>query len=218
MLRRVQQFLDDSAVKLPGVNATAARKELDGIVQAMTGNELAQATSTLNAKRHTATLAELRRALYRYHMRPVATIAAAQLREMPDYKALVLPPQRVKDAVLVQAAMAMAEAAREYAEVFVDNGCPADFADALVAAAAALRPVIDARGKNIGGKAEARDGLKAAAGRAQAVVRLLDARVKTLLKDDPQALAGWRSVKRIGRGRVVTPLPTSGSSVEVKAA
>jgi hypothetical protein len=218
MLRRVQQFLDGSAGALSVVNATAARKELDGIVQAMAANEVAQATSTLNAKRQTATLEELRRALYKDHMRPVATIAAAQLRAVPGYKALVLPPVRVKDAVLVQAAVAMAEAAREHAEVFVDNGCPADFADALVAAAAAVRQVIDARAKHIGGKAEARDGLKASADRAQAVVRLLDARVKTLLKDDPQALAGWRSAKRIGKGRVVTPMPTSGSSAEVKAA
>ena len=62
----------------------------------------------------------------------------------------------------------MAEAAREHKEVFVDNGRPEDFADALLAAAAAMRASIDARAKSIGGKAEARKGLKTTAARAHA--------------------------------------------------
>jgi len=222
MLRRVQQFMDAFAAQLTVVNATAARQELDQLVKDMGVHESTQAISTLNAKGQTAALAALRHDLVEEHMRPVATIAAAHLRTVPNFQVLQLPRGNVKVAVLVQDAIAMAEAARPYQQVFVENGRAANFADALVAAAGAVRSSIDARAENIGNKAGARDGLKATATRAIAVVRLLDAQIKRALVDDPKALAIWKSAKRIGKGKVVpieatipasTPAPT-----EVKAA
>ena len=68
-------------------------------------------------------------------------------------------------------------------------------------------------------KAEARDGLKATAARAHLVLRLLDAQVKSALVDDPKALAGWNSAKRIGRGKVVPVQATPpAQAIELKAA
>jgi hypothetical protein len=226
MLRRVQQLMDAFAAELTLVNATAARKELDQLVKDMGANESTQAFSTLNAKGQTAALATLRHDLVEEHMRPVATIAAAHLRTVPNFKAFQVPLAQVKVAVLVQDATAMAEAARPYQQVFVENGRPQDFADALVAAAAAVRASVDARAQSIGSKAGARDGLKATATRAIAVVRLLDAQVKRALVDDPKPLAAWKSAKRIGKGKVVpieATIPTSTTppapaTPEVKAA
>ena len=214
MLRRVQQFLDEFAAKLGAVNATAARRELDTIVKEMGANETAQGTSTLNAKSQTAIQAVLRRDLVLHHMRPVATIAAAHLREVPGFKALQLPPKHARVAVLVQHATAMAEGATAYQQVFVENGCPEDFADALVAAAAAVRASIDARSDSITRRAGARAGLKATASRAHMILRLLNAQVQSALVDDPKTLAAWKSAKRIGQGRVVPieathPAPTT---------
>ena len=203
MLRRVRQFLDAYTAKLGTVNATAARKELDDLVAEMGSDESAQATNTLNAKSQTATLAVRRRDLVNHHMRPIATIAGAHLRDVPGFKALQLPKVAVKVAVLVQDATAMAEAARAYQQVFVENGRSQDFADALVAAATAVRASIDARAESITSKAGARDGLKASATRAHLVVRLLDAQIKSALADDPKGLAAWQSAKRIGKGKVV---------------
>jgi hypothetical protein len=203
MLRRVRQFLDEFAATLGAVNATAARKELDRLVREMGIDETAQATSTLNAKSQTAIQAVLRRDLVTHHMRPVATIAAAHLRDVPGFEALHLSPKGVKVAVLIQDATAMAEAARDYQQMFVENGRPENFADALLAAAAAVRGSIDARAKCITSRAGARDGLKATASRAYLVIRLLDAQVQSALVDDPKTLAGWRSAKRIGKGKVV---------------
>jgi hypothetical protein len=226
MLRRVQQFLDTFAVRLTVVNATAARKELDQLVKDMGAKESTQAISTLNAKGQTAALAALRRDLVDEHMRPVATIAAAHLRAVPNFHALQLPRVGVKVAVLVQDATAMAEAARPHQQVFVQNGRPENFADALVAAAGAVRASVDARAQSIGAKAGARDGLKATATRAIAVIRLLDAQVKRALVEDRDALAAWKSAKRIGKGKVVpieATIPTSATpptpaTTEVKAA
>jgi hypothetical protein len=203
MLRRVRQFLDEFAARLGAVNASAARKEFDNLVAEMGVNESTQAISKLNAKGQTATKWVLRRDLVTHHMRPIATIAAAHLRDVPGFKALQLPPKGAKVAVLVQDATAMAEAARGHQQVFVENGRPENFADALLAAAAAVRGSIDARAKSIMARAGARDGLKATATRAHLILRLLDAQVQSALVDDPKTLAGWKSAKRIGKGRVV---------------
>ena len=221
MLRRVQRFLDEFAAKLGTVNATAARQELDELVAAMGDNESAQAISTLNAKSETAEQVVLRHDLVKHHMRPVARIAAAHLREVPGFEALRPTRKGVKVAVLIQDATAMAEAARAYQQVFVKNGRPENFVDALLAAAAAVRASIDARTSSITTRAGARSGLKATASRAHVVLKLLDALLESALEDDPQTLAAWRSAKRIGKGKAVsiglTPsAPTT--ATEVKAA
>jgi hypothetical protein len=222
MLRRVQQFLDDSAVKLPGVNATAARKELDAIVQEMALSETAQATGKLNARGETATQAKLRLDLWKHHLKPLAAIAAAHLRQVPGFKALQAPKYTAKAAEMVQAAVAMADAARAHRQVFIDNGLAEGFADELVAAAGAMRASIDTRAKSIMDKAAARKSLNTTSKRADVVLRLLDARVKSILVDDAKALAAWRSAKRIGRGKVVpigvTAPAAPAQTAEVKAA
>ena len=226
MLRRVQKFLDEFAAKLFGAAAAAARQALDQLVEDMRANEAEQTSNTLNAKSQTAAQAVLRDKLVQDHMRPVALIAAAHLRDVPEFKALQVPKGKVKVAVLVQDANAMAEAAKPYQQVFVGNGCPETFVDDMVAAAAAVRESIDARGKSIATKAAARGGLKATATRAHAVLRFLDAQVKSAAGGDAKILAAWNSAKRIGKGKVVpieatlppstaTPAPTP---TEAKAA
>lgn len=54
------------------------------------------------------------------------------------------------------------------------------------------------------------------------LIRLLDARVKSILADDPKALAAWRSAKRIGKGKVVSIEATTpaapAQTAELKAA
>ena len=222
MLRRVQQFLDKSAAPLAAVNATAARKELDALVKELAASEAQEAIGRMNARGETSAKQKLRVDLWKHHMRPVATIAAAHLRQAPQFAAMQMPQYKVSAAGLVQAAVAMADVARAHAEVFVQNGRPETFADDLVAAAAAMRASIDSRAKSIGGKAEARKGLKAASKRAEAVVRLLDAQVKSVLVDDPKLLAGWTSAKRVGKGKVASIEPAAAPAPaqpgEVKAA
>jgi hypothetical protein len=200
MLRRVRQYLNDFSATLAIVNATAARKELDELVKQMGINEALQATSTLSARSQTATQAALRRDLWIHHMRPVATIAAAHLRDVPGFAALRMPRFNAKLAVVVQQAIAMAEAAQAHRQVFVENGRSENFADELVAAASVIRGATDARSGSIAARAGARDGIKATASRAHVILTLLDAQVRSVLIDDPKTLAGWNSAKRVGRG------------------
>jgi len=154
-----------------------------------------------------------------HHMRPIARVAAVHLRDVPGFAALLPPRKGIKVAVLIQDAIAMAEAVRPYEQVFVDNGCAANVSDALLAAADPVRASIDARADSIMTRAGAREGLKATASRAHLVLRLLDALVQSVLVDDPTTLAAWKSAKRIGRGRVVhieATVPTT-TAPEVKA-
>jgi hypothetical protein len=217
MVRRVLQFLDMWATQLAAVAAivaTAAAEELVTIAQQMGANESQQASSKLAAKSETANQKSLNRDLRKHHMRPIATIAAAHLHDVPGFEALKMPPSSSKLAVVVQAATAMADAARPYQDMFVKNGRPANFADALVAAATAARASLDKRAASIQSKVAASGGLKANASRIHTVLGLLDAQVKSAVSDDPKALAAWKSAKRIGKGKVVpieatTPLPAS---------
>jgi hypothetical protein len=120
----------------------------------------------------------------------------------------------------------MAEAARADQQVFVENGRPADFADALLAATGAVRASIDSRATSLQDKTGARAAIKVTAARAHLVLRLLDAQVKTVLVDDPKALAMWKSAKRIGKGKVVpieatipaSTTPPTPATVEAKVA
>jgi len=215
MLRHVQQFLDAFAAELTVVNATAARTELDQLVKEMGASATMQAVSTLNAKGETAAQQALRWNLVKHHMRPVATIAAAHLRDVPSFAALRMPPKNARVDVVIEAATAMADAARANQQVFVENGRSEKFADELEAAAIAVRASIDTRAKSIRTRAGAGAGLKATASRAHLILRLLDAQVQSVLVDDPKTLAMWKSAKRIGRGKAVpieasVPAPTTG--------
>ncbi|HEY2377456.1 MAG TPA: hypothetical protein VGH98_15870 [Gemmatimonadaceae bacterium] len=226
MLRRVQQFLDEFAAKLFAATAAATRQALDQLVEDMRVNEAEQASNTLNAKGQTAAKAALRDKLVKDHMRPVALMAAAHLRDVPEFKALQVPKLSVKVALLVQDANAMAEAAKPYQQVFVENGRPETFVDDMVAAATAVRASIDARSKSIATKAAARDGLKATATQAHSVLRFLDAQVKSAAAGNAKILAAWNSAKRIGRGKVVpieatipaSTTPPTPTPTEAKAA
>jgi hypothetical protein len=76
MLRRVQQFLDEFAVELFAVNAAAARKQLDQLVEEMGVNETAQASNTLSAKSQTASQAVAVRASIDARGKSIANKAA----------------------------------------------------------------------------------------------------------------------------------------------
>jgi hypothetical protein len=69
----------------------------------------------------------LRNALKLNHLRPVATVAAAHLRQVPDFAALKMPPKNATSRGLIAWAAAMKTAASTYADAFVGAGLPSDF-------------------------------------------------------------------------------------------
>jgi hypothetical protein len=91
----------------------------------------------------------------------------------------------------------MAKAAALHSDVFVDHGLPVDFVDRLNAAATALQASRTNHTNIRGRRVIATTSLKSKLSAGRKLVHILDAYVKTALKDDPELLSGWNSVKRV---------------------
>ena len=93
----------------------------------------------------------------------------------------------------------MAKAAPPFSNVFVAAGLPTDFIARLEAAASALLGSLSDRAQSRGKRSGPTKGLKSRLAGGRKIVHILDAFVKSALKDDPALLANWNSVKRVRR-------------------
>jgi len=198
--RRIQTFLDANDAALGTINKSGMRSELDAVVAALGINSGQQAAGRVNALGETARQRRLRLALRLNHMRPIASVAKARLRDVPNFKSLTLPPAGIRVAGFIAHAQAMAEAAEPYEQVFTDAGLAADFRASLVAAADAVKASIDTRATAHGQRASATGSLAQLARRARLVFNALNDFVVPILSDDLAQgglLAEWRSVRRV---------------------
>jgi hypothetical protein len=78
----------------------------------------------------------LRNALELNHMRPIASVAATQLKQAPEFTALRLPPANSTVRQLID--RRESAAALKYAAIFTDAGLPGDFLAQLKDAAGAF--------------------------------------------------------------------------------
>jgi hypothetical protein len=211
-LRTVQAFLEENAATLTDVVKTGARQRLDDAIAELsvhvtdqTGSALASQGATL--KQHT-----LRRALLHDHMAPISRIARSDLPQTPEIEPLKMPRGRSTTEKLAAAAFGMAKAATPFAGVFIAAGLPADFVARLDAAADALVVSLSDRAQSRGKRSGATKGLKSQLASGRKIVHILDAFVKSALKDDPALLTNWNAVKRVrkftGRAAVTTSAGT----------
>ncbi len=145
-LVRVQRFLDVNKDALGTINDSGYRAALDDVVGTLSDHAVSQTSSKRAGAAQVAKERVLRNTLKLNHMRPIASIAAAQLRQVPELVALKMPPANSTSRSLINAAGAMAAAASTYRKTFVVAGLPADFAAQLGAAASALADSIASRG------------------------------------------------------------------------
>jgi hypothetical protein len=150
----------------------------------------------------------LRNALKLNHMRPLATVANAQLRQVPDFVALKMPPRNATSRTLIAWAAAMKTAAGEYSDAFVGAGLPADFLDQLQTAADALGNSLTNRTSNGAAQRGATIGLDAEATRGRQAVKVLDSLVEPLIQGNLALLGQWTAAKRFG-GKMSAPTSTS---------
>ena len=196
-LRRVRHHLDDNAELLGYLNQTPARITLDDVVVRLEDHTVEQSTMRLQVLGDTNRQRQLARELRAQHMRPVATFARANIRNVPELVALTTTGRKLGGYALATAAEAMAEAAKPYEQQFLDAKFPADFLAALVALAGAVRASFDARSKKIGQRSGATKGIAAELARGRTAVATLDAVVTKQLAGDEARLAEWRSAKRV---------------------
>jgi hypothetical protein len=207
-LTRVQRFLDLNGPSLGDINASGYRKILDDVVDKLSGHAADQTTTKRTAAAEAAKERVLRNALKLNHMRPIATVANAQLRQVPDFAALKMPPKNATSRTLITWAAAMRAAASEYTGAFVGAGLPADFIDQLSSAADALGNSLTSRTSNGAAQRGATIGLDAEATRGRQAVKVLDSLVEPLIQGNLALLAQWTAARRFG-GKASAPTSTS---------
>ena len=207
-LTRVQRFLDANGPSLGDINASGYRKILDDVIDKLSAHAANQTTTKRTAAAESAKERVLRNALKLNHMRPIATVAGAQLRQVPDFAALKMPPKNATSRLLIAWTAAMKNAAGEYVSAFVGAGLPADFLDQLRSAADALGNSIANRTSNGAAQRGATVGLDAEATRGRQAVKVLDSLVEPLIHGDLALLGQWTAAKRFG-GKASAPTSTS---------
>ena len=216
-LRAAQTFVDENAATLGSVVTSGAKKDLDDGILSLSASRSNQMGNALSAQSATQKHKSLRTVLMRDHMAPIARIALAKLPQTPEIAPLRLPHGRPNLAALTSAAFGMAEAAAPFANVFTSSGLPADFLSQLRTVATATLDAVNERVQS-GGKAKgATDGMKEQIIAARHSLRVVDAFVRTALKDEPTLLSNWNKVKRVTNRRVrstpVIPAPVPGPAL-----
>ena len=170
-LTRVQRFLDDHADVVGDVNTSEFRGVLNESVDKLASHAADQTSSIRAAAAETGQERVLRSKLKLNHMRPIAAVARAKLRQVPELLALVMPPADTVSRELIACAGAMSSAAALYKETFVVAGLPKDFLTKLDAAASALEDILATRGATRSAQAGATSGLGAEASRGRQPIR-----------------------------------------------
>jgi hypothetical protein len=204
-LMRVQRFMDTSGDSLGNLNTSGSRRDLDDIVSTLSRHAVNQASSKRVGSGETAKQRVLRNALKLNHMRPIAVVAKAQLKQVPEFLALKMPATNTTSRRLIAAAGAMAVSAKGYTKTFTDAGLEPDFLGQLETAAAALNGSLTNRGATTTSQTGATAGLKAETARGRDAVKVLDSLIEPMLAGNAVLLVQWKSAKRFsGKTTIVT--------------
>ena len=215
-LRSVEHFLDENADKLASVVNTGARQRLTAAITDLSAHASEQTGSNLAAQGATQKKEALRLALLRDHMAPIARIAAADIPNLPELSPLRMPRGKPTAEKLASFAYGMGAAAAPFADTFTKAGLAGDFVAQLSAAADAVVGVVANRTTSRGKRRGATDGLKARLTEGRQVVHILDALVKSALKDDPALLGNWNLVKRVTKSSPGRPAAATSSTTSTK--
>lgn len=195
--QRVQDFVNRHPVDGPAGYA-GAKRLLDEVVTGLSRHTTNQASGGREGRAETVRQKVLTHRLRNLHLRPVAKIARAVLREAPGiHVALRIPPRQLPVMRLIAEATAVRKSVTPYEAVFVDIGRPADFLAQLDTAIETLRGSLVGRARNVGTRAGARLGITQEVRRGRDAVEMLDAIITTRFANDLQVLAEWRSARRV---------------------
>ena len=200
-LRAVQAFLDGKKAEVAPVNDSGARKDLDDLVEQFTAQAVDQKAGRANARGETARLTQLREELRLGQMKPIAAIAKARLRDVPEMHAFSLPASNVATTRLVAMAGAMAEAAEQHKDVLIAGGLPENFITQLNDASTALTASLTGRTQSFGRSVGATARLSQLSSQARATLRILDALVMPKLRLNDGLLREWRAARMIHKKR-----------------
>ncbi len=199
-LRAAQAWVADHADRIPRIAESGAYRRLSELVTAAGSRASAQAAADLAARSATRTFWSLRGALLRDHLAPIIRIAAVETADVAELGALSMPPRWASAERLHGYAVGIASTAERFANRFVAAGLSADFADRTRAAADAMRDAVLERRRLITARVGARAGLSHTLSEGRRVVRVLDAMVRSALREDAVLFEAWHKAQRVERG------------------
>lgn len=180
----------------------AAQSMLDDALQPIRTYAGQQVSGRVLSRSELARQQQLIRRLRDEHMRPIVTIARAQIEPESDAglpAAFRLPRFTWVVTKVLQASDGMIEVARSFEAVFLAQGMPPDFLARFQEARDELARVFAARAALIGTHVGARAGLPVELRRGRRAVDRLDAVVRAAYGGDEAMLAAWRAAKRVHR-------------------
>jgi len=198
-LRSAQSFLDTNADALASVVKRGAKTKLDTAITQLGTHAADQTGDHLLSMGLTRTKEWLCDSLIEDHMVPIARIARAELPDTPEMAPLRMPRGELSVARLVSHAEGMAQAAEPFTAKFIEWGLAPDFVARLHQAASEVLATIDNRTVARGNRRGATAGVEQQLRVARSAVNVLDAFVRSALRNDPALRQHWITASRVGR-------------------
>jgi len=189
-LVRVRAFLEANPAS-GTLTYTSAREVLDDVIRRVRELAGAEHAGRDLSRIELGRLKDQKARLVDVFMRPIVTIARAQIDPgsdagLPD--GLRLPTLPVGPTKLIAACDGMIAAVRAQEALFVAHGMPADFLAQFTAARDALERVVGVRVTQVGTHVAAREALKVQLRRGRRAVDRLDAVVRASFRDRAEVL------------------------------
>jgi len=194
---RSEEFLQSNGDRMTSVITSAGHQNLADSRLRLDGFRTAQGTCNRMLLSHTATARALRTRLIVEHLRPIAAVAVAQLDQVGELSAFIVPLRDLRYGALVGVGQSMAEAAKVHEAALIAGGLPVDFIARLVAATEALRESLSARGQTLALRVEATAGLLKEAATARNALRVIDSMVRAAARNDDLLLDRWMSIRHV---------------------
>jgi hypothetical protein len=208
-LLRAKRFCAEYVTELASaVDLTVARQRLDDVITSFTTHAFDQDANKRSAKGETEKQRQVRVKLRAELMQPIAEIARRNLRTVPEFKALQLPPRSAKGGAFIASAKAMADAASIHQAPLLERGLPADSLEKFQAALKTLEESVSNREKNRTQRMGATKALAFQEQEGRSVLKVLDAAVRRALQGNEALLGTWAGARAISdRPRKVATTP-----------
>jgi hypothetical protein len=196
-LRGVEGFVDRNSALLPSVVSPATvQARMQALLVRMNARVGLQDGIARSARMLTQTKKEAKAKLLDENMEVIKRTAVADLPRSPELKELMTVNRRASIARLLQAADGMAAAAMPFEAILIEGGLKPDFIASLRAAAKALEVAVDDKKTAVAQTGSATRSLTTLDRAAKRAIALIDSHVKVDLKNEPDLLDEWKSIKR----------------------
>ncbi|MEA2173556.1 MAG: hypothetical protein QOD00_1148 [Blastocatellia bacterium] len=197
MLRRVRDYVETHAAQFAaGSKGRELFDALQGEINSLEEHAAAQVSGKSDALQGTGSREDARQALYQ-QIKAINLTAHSMAFEIPGLDDKFRMPRGNNDQTLLNTARAFAADAAPLNAQFIRYEMAASFLTDLDAAINAFEQAVSHQNQGRENATASTVSLGASTERGVSLVRQLDAIVRNKFRDDPAALAAWKSVTRI---------------------